>query len=98
MKKYGLILALLLLLALPLAASAQTNISTYTSGFQVANLDTTNDANIMITFVDQASPTGPHASASYVIPANSSTTFFPLSDVSDGFNGSVVISSPKSFL
>ncbi len=95
MKKILFVFVVLLLLAVPLAASAQTNISTYTSGFQVANLDATNTANIMITFVDQANPTGPHASVNDTVAPNSSKTFFPLTQVADGFNGSVVISSDQ---
>ena len=95
MKKFSIVFVLLLLLAVPLAASAQTNITTYTSGFQVANLDASNTANIMITFVDQNNPSGPHVNVNDTVSPNSSKTFFPLTAVADGFNGSVVISSDQ---
>lgn len=74
---------------LPASASAQTG--SYTSGFQVLNLDQTNPANITLTFYDKAGAV--IASPTDTINAGSSKTYFPLGAVPDGFNGSVVISS-----
>lgn len=83
-------IALLVVMSIPLAASAQI---TYTSGFQVQNLDTSNNANIVITFYNQNGSVA--ATVNDTIPAGGSKTYFPLSAVSDGFNGSVVISSDR---
>jgi hypothetical protein len=75
----------------PLTASAQGGI-TYNSGFQVQNL-TGEEASIQIEFFNQDGSVA--ASPSDTIAANDSNTYFPLDAVSDGFNGSVVISSDK---
>jgi uncharacterized protein YfiM (DUF2279 family) len=94
MKKLRLMLGLmmLLLLALPLAASAQSGI-TYDSGFQVQNLDASNKANITIVFYNQD---GTEAnSVNDEISAGGSNNYYPLDEVSSGFNGSVVISSDR---
>ena len=74
---------------LPESASAQTG--SYTSGFQILNLDQSNPANIIITFYDKAGAV--IASPSDTINAGASKTYFPLGDVPSGFNGSVIISS-----
>lgn len=63
---------------------------TYTSGFQLQNLSGTT-ANITITYYNQDGTTA--ASPTDTIAANSSKTYFPLSAVTSGFNGSVVVSS-----
>jgi len=83
-------IVLLVIMSIPLAASAQI---TYTSGFQVQNLDTSNVATILITFYNQDGSVA--ATVSDTIPAGGSKTYFPLRAVSDGFNGSVVISSDR---
>lgn len=89
-KLLPLTMALLLALLLPVGiAGAQTY--TFTSGFQVQNLEST-QATINITFYPQV---GSSTQVADTIPANSSKTYFPLTGVSDGFNGSVVISSDK---
>ncbi|MCS7220909.1 MAG: hypothetical protein RML36_10280 [Anaerolineae bacterium] len=72
--------------------SAQGGV-TYTSGFQVQNLEA-DQATVQLQFYSQdgtlvASPT-------YTIAGNSSRTFFPISDVPSGFNGSLVISSDRN--
>jgi hypothetical protein len=90
MKKLSVILALIVVLMIPLAASAQ--VSTYDSGFQVQNLEST-DANVVITFYNKDGTT--EATVNDTIVGDSSTTYFPLAAVSDGFDGSVVISSDK---
>jgi len=78
------------IIVMPLTASAQI---TYTSGFQVQNLDTSNNANIQITFYKQDGSI--EATVPDTIPAGGSKTYFPLNAVSVGFNGSVVISSDR---
>jgi hypothetical protein len=88
----GFIIALVVALAVPLAASAQGGI-TYDSGFQVQNLNTSEQATIEITFYNQNGSVA--ATVPDTIAADDSNTYFPLNAVSDGFNGSVVISSDK---
>ena len=93
MKRLNLLLAitLLVVLAIPLTASGQG--ITYNAGFQVQNLDTSNDATIQITFYNQDGSVA--NTVDDTIPAGGSKTYFPLDAVSDGFNGSVVISSDR---
>jgi hypothetical protein len=67
------------------------DVTSYTSGFQLQNLDAVNSATINITFVRQDGTT--EASVADTIAANGSKTYFPLGAVSAGFNGSAVISS-----
>jgi hypothetical protein len=68
-------------------------ISTYTSGFQVQNLSGST-ANITLAYYNQDGTTA--ASVGDTISANGSKTYFPLTAVSSGFNGSVVISSDQA--
>lgn len=93
MKRLHLVIAIALLaaLAIPLTASAQT--ITYNTGFQVQNLDASNSATIQITFYNQDGTVA--ATVDDTVPAGESNTYFPLDAVSDGFNGSVVISSDR---
>lgn len=93
MKRLHLVIAIALLvaLAIPLTASAQT--ITYNSGFQVKNLDTSNSATIQITFYNQNGTVA--ATVDDTVAAGGSNTYFPLDAVSEGFNGSVVISSDR---
>jgi hypothetical protein len=89
----ALILALTLAIFLPGAVSA-SNITTYTSGFQVQNLNASAVANITITFYNRSD--GSQAGTqSATIPAGGSSTFFPLNAVPSGFDGSAVISSDQ---
>jgi len=88
-------IALVLAFALSLfgisTASAQQGGLTFTSGVQVVNLSTST-ANITLYFYDQT--TGTQAgSVTDTIAAGSSKTYFPLSGVNPGFNGSMVIES-----
>lgn len=94
MKRLHLILVVMLLVALaaPLTASAQGSIQ-YNAGFQVQNLDASNPAAIQIIYYNQNGTIA--ATVSDTVPAGGSNTYFPLSAVSDGFNGSVVISSDR---
>jgi hypothetical protein len=92
MKRLHLVLAISLLvaLAIPLTASAQI---VYNAGFQVQNLDTSNSATIQITFYKQDGDVA--ATVDDTVAAGGSNTYFPLDAVSEGFNGSVVISSDR---
>jgi len=65
----------------------------YTSGVQVANLEAT-DAQITLTAYNQDGTTN-GTPATATLTANGSKTFFPISNVSAGFNGSIVVSSSK---
>src|SRR5574341_271497 len=67
-------------------------ISSYTSGFQVQNLSGST-ANITLTYYNQDGTTA--ASVGDTITQNGSKTYFPLTSVATGFNGSVVISSDQ---
>jgi len=89
--KLRLTIALSILLALLVPAVAFAQITSYTSGFQLQNLDTTNNASITIKFYNQDGTQA--ASVTDTINANSSKTYFPLSAVTAGFNGSVVVES-----
>jgi hypothetical protein len=66
---------------------------TYTSGFQVQNLEA-NDASITVTFYNQDGSTG--AKVNDTISGNATNTYSPNPFVTDGFNGSVVISSDRA--
>ena len=92
MKRLSVILAIALLaaLAIPLTVSAQI---TYNAGFQVKNLDPLNDATVTIVYYNQDGSEA--ASVSDTIPAGGAKTYYPLSAVPDGFNGSIVISSDR---
>lgn len=75
------------------AAMAQGAFPAYTSGVQVANLEAT-EANITLSaFNPDGSKNGNDLTDK--IPANGSKTYFPISNVSAGFNGSLVFSSDK---
>jgi len=74
------------------ASSAKAQAFTYTSGFQVQNLEAT-QAAITITFYNQDGSQA--AQVQDTVTPNGSKTYFPLNQVADGFNGSVVISSDK---
>jgi hypothetical protein len=69
------------------------DVTTYTSGFQVQNLSGS-EANVSITFYSR-SDGSVAATQNATIPANGSSTFFPLSAVSSGFDGSAVIASDQ---
>lgn len=88
LKVFGLVLLVVLVVAA--VAFAQGKF-TYTSGFQVQNLEAT-DANISVTYYN---PDGTvDATATDTISGNSSKTYFPVG-ASDGFSGSVVVSSDR---
>jgi hypothetical protein len=89
MKKIAVVLVLALAMVLVTAVSAQP--STYDSGFQVANLSG-DEAAVTIQYVNQNGTVA--AEVMDTIPANDSTTYFPIG-ADPGFNGSVVISSDQ---
>jgi hypothetical protein len=76
----------------PSAAFAQGGM-TYTSGFQLQNLDETNVANVTIAFYDEAGTIV--ATVNDTIVPHTNKTYFPLNAVSTGFKGSVVVSSDQ---
>lgn len=73
------------------AGSARAGAFTYTSGFQVQNLDNT-QASIDIHFYDQAGNLEASVNGD-TIASLGSKTYFPLNQVPSGFNGSVVVAS-----
>ncbi|HBY95638.1 MAG TPA: hypothetical protein DEP84_17070, partial [Chloroflexi bacterium] len=91
LRTFTLLAALALVLALIVPTVGAQGI-TYSSGFQVQNLSG-NTANISITFYNQDGSVA--GSTSDTIAANSSKTYFPIPVVSNGFNGSAVISSDQ---
>lgn len=89
---FVMVLSLVLIAASPMAPMAAPGGLTYTSGVQVVNLEAT-DAAVTLTFYN---PDGTVAGTlNDTITGNGSKTYFPLSGVSDGFNGSMVISADK---
>jgi hypothetical protein len=94
MKKFGslTIVIALLLLAIP-AGSVMAQPVTYDSCFQVQNMSGA-DASITVFYYEQGNPV-PVASPADTVFANDSNTYCPLSAVTDGFNGSIVIESTE---
>ncbi len=92
MKRFKLLIGIAIVAALLIPALAFANVTSYTSGFQLQNL-TTSTANITITFYNQDGTQA--ASVSDTIAASGSNTYYPLSAVTSGFNGSVVVSSDQ---
>jgi hypothetical protein len=86
-----LIAVMLVVLAIPLVASAQSG-GPYTSGFQLQNLDA-GTATVTITYYSKNGAVA--ADVPDTISGNGSKTYFPLSAVASGFDGSVVVSSDK---
>ncbi len=98
--RLSVLVALVLSLATFGLAGAQAEVTdvtssvTYTSGFQVQNLETT-DATVILEFYNQDGTLAASPAPQYTIAGSSSKTFFPINDVPSGFNGSLVISSDK---
>lgn len=82
----------------PQVAQAQppfTKFTAYISGIQVANLDASAAASISLTaYNPDGSVNG--TPLPDTIPVNGSKTYFPISNVAAGFQGSVVVSSNKN--
>ncbi|MFZ4661594.1 MAG: hypothetical protein ACOYNY_31590 [Caldilineaceae bacterium] len=77
------------------AAMAQSGaFPSYTSGVQVANLEAT-EATITLSAYNQDGTKNGNDLNNEKIPAGGSKTYFPISNVSAGFNGSLVFSSDK---
>ncbi len=90
-----MVLVMVLALALTAGAMAQnTKFPAYISGIQVANLQN-EPATVTLAAYN---PDGTKNGSDIVdtVGANGSKTYFPLSNVSDGFSGSVIISSDKN--
>lgn len=98
--RLALLAALLLSIATVGLAGAQSEAAgvdanvTYTTGFQVQNLEAT-DATVQLEFYNQDGTLAINPAPSYTIPGNSSKTFFPIDGLPVGFNGSAVILSDK---
>lgn len=98
MNKVALRLLLLLALMAMLIGAEKEAVyaqafTAYTSGVQVANLEGT-DASITLTAYNPDGTTN-GSPLSDTILANGSKTYFPISNVQSGFNGSIVVSSSK---
>lgn len=98
--RLSVLAALILSLVTFGVAGAQTGVTgldaavTYTSGFQVQNLESTNAA-VSLEFYNQDGTLAVTPAPTYTVAGNGSKTFFPINDVSTGFNGSLVITSDK---
>ncbi|NTW00518.1 MAG: hypothetical protein HGA19_04330 [Oscillochloris sp.] len=88
----GLILALGLVLSPVKHVSAQQNV-TWTTGFQVQNLGT-GTATVTIELINQDGTTAATISGESIL-SGASKTYFPVPQVSGGFNGSAIISSTQ---
>ena len=93
MKKTMVFVTVLLLLAFPVSVAFAGIGGPYTVGIQIANMSSSATANINMSFYDQSG--AQVASPSDTIPASGSKTYFPLSAVPAGFNGSLVVSSDQ---
>lgn len=92
--RLSIVFVVLAVLVIPVTASAQSGGLTYTAGIQIQNLDTSTAADVVVTFYNQdGTTTSPGGSTSFTIAAGGQKTLFPLEGASDGFNGSVVVSS-----
>ena len=93
MRKLVILFILANLVAAVFAGSAAGQI-TYSSGFQVANLSSTDAANIIVTYYPQG--TGAAVAVSDTIAAGGSVTYATIhTEAGDPFNGSVVVSSDQ---
>ncbi|MFN8491996.1 MAG: hypothetical protein U0350_30625 [Caldilineaceae bacterium] len=91
-------LALLVGLGISIGANsastyAQGAFTAYTSGVQVANLEAADAQITLSAYNPDGSKNG--TDLSDTVSANGSKTYFPISNVSNGFSGSIVVSSSK---
>lgn len=94
MKKIGVLTLAILFLFSMLASPSNVNAqggNTYSSGFQVQNLETGMDAELDLLFYDSTGAIA--ATISDTIAANTNKTYFPLTGVTTGFSGSVLVVS-----
>jgi hypothetical protein len=82
----------LVILALGTASIASAGAFDYTSAYQVQNLEG-DTANIQIVFFNQDGTSPPGSTVNTTISANSSESFFVVTQLTDPFDGSIVISS-----
>lgn len=75
--------------------AAQTQFPGYTAGVQIANLTST-PAIVTLTAYNNSDGNQNGAPLNDTIPGNSSKTYFPISNVSAGFSGSIVVGSDKN--
>ncbi len=92
MKRFSILVVVAIIAALAIPAVSAQGI-TWTSGFQVQNLSATTAA-ITVTYYRQSDGLV-QATVPDTIGGSSSKTYFPLTAVPDGFNGSVVVSSDQ---
>jgi hypothetical protein len=76
-------------------AAAQTQFPGYTAGVQIANLTATS-AIVSLTAYNSSDGSQNGSPLNDTIPGNSSKTYFPISNVSAGFSGSIVVGSDKN--
>jgi len=76
-------------------AAAQTQFSGYTAGVQIANLTSTS-AIVSLTAYNNSDGNQNGSVLNDTIAGNSSKTYFPISNVSAGFSGSIVVGSDKN--
>jgi hypothetical protein len=94
-KSLSLAICLVLLSALFMSGSVlAAPVTTYSSGFQIQNLSQSDDASINIYFYNR-SDGSLAATQPATVPAGSFSSFFTLTAVSAGFDGSVVIESSQ---
>jgi hypothetical protein len=86
------VLALVLMLAPVTQVNAQQGVD-WTTGFQVQNLGTTTATAEIVLYNQDGTPAATISGES--IPANGSKTYFPVPNVSEGFQGSAVISADQ---
>jgi hypothetical protein len=98
MKKYFVLMIAMFLALNVVTLSAQAPAGadgpdSYTSGFQIQNLENT-PGTLNITFYNKDGSEG--GTVSEAIAANGANNYYPIAAVSDGFDGSAVISSDVS--
>jgi hypothetical protein len=91
-KKYSIIIVVALIASLFVLPTASAQSITWTSGFQVQNLGSS-DASVVIKYYNQDG-TSPIPDVSDTVPALGSKTYYPI-HTGDGFNGSVVIEASE---
>jgi len=96
MKRLSILLAVAILVTLVAVPAAIAQGITYTSGYQVQNLENAT-ATVTIAYYNQDGTKAVNPDVSGTIPAMGSVTYFPI-HASDGFNGSVVVSSDKKIV
>jgi hypothetical protein len=95
-KSLSIAILLVLLTAMFMPGSVQAaEVTSYSSGFQIQNLSQSDAANITIKFYNRSDGTLAATTPSASIPAGSFSSFFTLSAVPVGFDGSAIIESDQ---